>query len=93
MDIQVLRNLTTGRLHTDISKVYEALEQVTGLRGLMTHQLPGVMRKVKPYLMQCLPPDQYPRLWDDRYDTTHTGDIPVSVMPAEEFSVVFGFER
>jgi len=72
MDIQRLRNLTTGRLHTEISHIYEDLETITGQRGLMTHMLPRVMRAVEPWLIQSVPDG---RFWDDKYDVTHTGEI------------------
>ena len=32
MDIQRLRNLTTGRLHTEMGHIYEDLELITGMR-------------------------------------------------------------
>lgn len=75
MEIQRLRNLTTGRLHTEIGYVYEDLEAIIGERGLMTHMLPRVMRAVEPWLREHVTEQ---RFWDDEYDPTHTGeyDIP-----------------
>lgn len=77
MDIQRLRNLTTGRLHTDIGCIYEDLGTITGEEGLMAHMLPGAMRAVKPWLREHVTD---PRFWDGEYDTTHTGeyDLPAS---------------
>lgn len=71
MDIQRLRNLTTGRLHTEIGHVYEDLEIITGEKGLMTHMLPRAARSVEPWLREHATD---PRLWDGEYDTTHTGE-------------------
>jgi len=71
MDIQRLRNLTTGRLHTDIGHVYEDLGEITGQQGLMTHMLPRAMRAVEPWLREHVTDL---RFWDDEYDTTHTGE-------------------
>ena len=67
---QRLRNLTTGRLHTDISCVYEDLEIISGENGLMTHMLPRMMQAVMPWLIENVGD---PRFWDDEYDTTHDG--------------------
>ena len=36
MNIQRLRNLTTGRLHTEMGHIYEDLGIITGETGLMT---------------------------------------------------------
>lgn len=72
MDIQRLRNLTTGRLHTEIGHVYEDLEIITGERGLMTHMLPRAARAVEPWLREHVTDA---RFWDGEYDPTHTGDL------------------
>ena len=72
MDIQRLRNLTTGRLHTDISHVYEDLGIITGEAGLMTHMLPRAMRAAEPWLREHVTDA---RFWDEQYDTTHTGEF------------------
>lgn len=88
MDIQRLRNLTTGRLHTDIGHVYEDLKLITGRSGLMTHMLPRVARAVEPWLRMYVT-DQ--RFWEDEYDTTHTGEYALPE-PTEEDRVAM-FER
>lgn len=80
MDIQRLRNLTTGRLHTKIGHIYEDLEMITGEKGLMTHMLPRVARAVEPWLRQVVP---IARFWDGEYDKTHTGVIDLPV-PSED---------
>lgn len=72
MDIQRLRNLTTGRLHTNIGHVYEDLGVITGQAGLMTHMLPRAMRACEPWLREHV---SDPRFWDGEYDTTHTGSV------------------
>ena len=79
MDIQRLRNLTTGRLHTKIGHIYEDLEMIMGERGLMTHMLPRVMTAVKPWLRREVRDE---RFWDGAYDTTHVGDYDLR-MPDE----------
>ncbi len=71
MDIQRLRNLTTGRLHTDIGCIYQDLEWITGQPGLMTHMLPRAIRAVEPWLRDHVT-DQ--RFWDDSFDPSHAGE-------------------
>ena len=71
MNIQRLRNLTTGRLHTEIGHIYEDLETITGERGLMTHMLPRVIKAVEPWLREHVAD---PRFWDGEYDITHIGE-------------------
>jgi len=72
MDIQRLRNLTTGRLHTDIGHIYEDLGMITGCDGLMTHMLPRALRAAEPWLRQHVPET---RFWDGEYDTAHVGEF------------------
>jgi hypothetical protein len=76
IDNQRLRNLTTGRLHTDVSCVYEDLEIISGEKGLMTHMLPRMMRAVMPWLIENVGD---PRFWDSEYDVTHTGTYYIPV--------------
>ena len=71
MDIQRLRNLTTGRLHTEMGHIYKDLEMITGETGLMTHMLPRVLRSVEPWLREQVTAE---RFWDDEYDTSHIGE-------------------
>jgi hypothetical protein len=80
MDIQRLRNLTTGRLHTQIEHVYEDIVIITGEGGVMTHQLPNALRAIRPYLREKITDA---RFWDGEYDPTHIGDIDVPPMDEE----------
>lgn len=79
MDIQRLRNLTTGRLHTSIDCVYQDIEYLTGEKGVMTHMLPRALRALEPYLREKVPDA---RFWQDSYDTTHIGEVDVPPMDA-----------
>ena len=72
MDIQRLRNLTTGRLHTKMDNIYEDLENITGEKALMTHMLPRAAKAVEPWLREHVTEQ---RFWDGKYDTTHTGEF------------------
>lgn len=76
MNIQRLRNLTTGRLHTKMEDIYEDLGIITGESGLMTHMLPRAMRAVEPWLRAHVTD---PRFWDGKHDPTHTGELELPV--------------
>jgi hypothetical protein len=72
MDVQRLRNLTTGRLHTEMGHVYEDLGALTGEKELMTHMLPRALDAVEPWLRENINDS---RFWDGEFDTTHTGEF------------------
>ncbi len=86
MDIQRLRNLTTGRLHTEIGHIYEDLETITGTRGLMTHMLPRAARAVKPWLRKYVTEE---RFWAGEYDITHTGEYVLPEPTADDRAAMF----
>lgn len=86
MQIQRLRNLTTGLLHTKIQHIYEDLEAITGEPGLMTHMLPNVMTAVTPWLREHVT-DQ--RFWDGKHDPSHTGKIELPEPTAEDRAAMF----
>ena len=81
MDIQRLRNLTTGRLHTKMQHIYEDLKMITGESGLMTHMLPRVMQSVEPWLRQHVTDA---RFWDGKHDPSHVGEYPLPQSTAED---------
>jgi len=77
---QRLRNLTTHRLHTYVGDVYEDIETLIGVRGIMTHQLPNALTAMEPWLKSKLPE----RFFDGQFDTTHTGETHIEPMTAAE---------
>lgn len=81
MDIQRLRNLTTGRLHTKMEDIYADVEYLTGEKGVMTHMLPNAFKALLPYLREVAPDA---RFWDNAFDLTHTGDVEVPPMNADQ---------
>lgn len=81
MNIQRLRNLTTGILHTKMDDIYEDLELITGERGLMTHMLPRAMKAVEPWLKAQITDK---RFWDGKFDTTHAGEIDLPEATEED---------
>ncbi len=86
MDIQRLRNLTTGRVHTNIGHFYEDLETITGQGGLMTHMLPRVARAVEPWLREHITD---PRFWNGEYDPTHVGEIALPESTQQDRAEMF----
>lgn len=74
MDIQRLRNLTTGRLHTQLVDVYQDIESLSGILGVMTHQLPNARRALEPWLRSVVRDE---RFWNQEFDPAHTGDVEV----------------
>lgn len=81
MDIQRLRSLTTGRLHTKMEHIYQDLGFIVSDDGLMTHMLPRVMKAVEPWLREQV---KEPRFWNGEYDVTHVGEYPLRAMTSEE---------
>jgi hypothetical protein len=79
MNIQRLRNLTTGLLHTEIGHIYEDLESIIG-EPLFTHMLPRAQRAVEPWLREHVTD---PRFWDGKFDTKHKGEIELPT-PSED---------
>jgi len=81
MDIQRLRNLTTGRLHTKMEDIYVDIEYLTCEQGIMTHMLPNACTALEPYLREKAPDD---RMWDGSFDISHTGNIDIPPMNEAE---------
>lgn len=81
MDIQRLRNLTTGLLHTKVADIYEDIEYLTGSPRIMTHQIPNASRAIEPWLKEKITDE---RFFDGNFYTTHTGEIDIQPMNEEE---------
>lgn len=86
MDIQRVRTLTTGKMHTDIADVYEDIYRLVGEAGIVTHMIPNAIRALRPFLLRRLPD---PRFWNGEYDPTHVGDVPVAPLNADELTQFF----
>lgn len=80
MNIQRIRNLTTGRLHTEMGHVYEDIKTITGEAGIMTHMLPNACRAMEPYLREKCPDA---RLWNGEYDPGHAGEMELAPMDTD----------
>ncbi len=59
----ILRNFTTGRLHTDIGEVYKFIEQYTGEPGIMTHHLVSACQPIQFLLKRHLSEDYFDGQW------------------------------
>ena len=86
MEIQRLRNLTTGRLHTEMGDIYEDLGYLIGDDGIMTHMLPRIMDAVEPWLREHISDS---RFWDGKYDTTHTGEYELPEPTIVDRAIMF----
>ncbi len=86
MDIQRLRNLTTGKLHTNMEHIYQDFEFITGSEGIMTHMLPNMQRAVEPWLKAKITDE---RFWDNKFDITHVGSVQLLPMTKEESAECF----
>lgn len=80
-DIQRIRNLTTGRLHTKMQDIYEDIEYIVGAEGIMTHMLPNANRAIQPFLLSKINDS---RFFDGKYDVEHTGEFVIDQMNTEE---------
>ena len=84
MDFQRLRNITTGRLHTEIGHVYEDLEYLTGQLGIMTHNLPNAIQAILPILKKrAVISSQF---WDEEYSPKHNGEIEIAPLSLDEIT-------
>jgi len=78
---QQLRNLTTGRLHTNMGDIHSLIDFITQSPGVMTHMIPRAMRAIDPWLRSKV---DDARFWQDEYDTTHVGEFDLPHMTPEE---------
>ena len=84
----VIRNITTGVLHTNMGDVYKFIEDMVNEKGIMTHQLPAASRCLMPFLKERL---------DDSFFTGgyikdvkgHTNIEPLNDAEKEEFFKAF----
>lgn len=86
MDIQRVRTLTTGILHTCVEDVCKDIEYITDAPGIMTHMIPRAIEALELYLRQYC---SDPRFWEGKLDTTHCGEIDIPVMNKEEKEAFF----
>lgn len=77
MDIQRVRNLTTGIIHTEMQHIYEDIRYITGIEHIFTHMLPKFHSAMLPYLKNNI---KDPIFWNDKYDTSHIGEIELKTM-------------
>jgi len=96
VDIQRLRNLTTGRLHTQMSDIYEdiafllgeeGIAFLLGEEGIRTRHIPSAFRALEPWLRSVV---SEPRFWDRKYDPKHQGSYVIEPMSTEERAAFFG---
>lgn len=96
IDIQRLRNLTTGRVHTDLDHIYEDLEVILGVTGIRAYQLQQIYEAVEPWLRKHVTDSRFwePRIPSTRritggcdageLDATHTGELTLPEPTVED---------
>jgi hypothetical protein len=61
--------------------IYEDIEFLTGEKGIMTHMLPNANTALEPHLKTVV---QDARFWDGKHDPTHTGEISIAPLNAQQ---------
>ena len=72
MDVQRLRNLTTGLLHTEMHHCYEDLSAISGLNPIYTHQIPNLIGAILPWLREKIQDDEF---FDGKHNTFVKGEF------------------
>ena len=81
IDVQRLRTLTTGRLHTEhLQDCQDDIKEITGA-SILTHEIPDALDALVPYLQGHVT-DQ--RFWNDAHDPLHVGEVDVPEMDEQE---------
>jgi hypothetical protein len=81
IDVQRLRTLTTGRLHTEhLWHCEDDIKAITGV-SIPTHQIPDALDALVPYLQRHLADS---RFWNQAYDPLHVGEMDVPEMDEQE---------
>ena len=81
MDIQRLRNLTTGKMHTNINNIKDDITFFVGRGVDSTFLLSRVNDRLIPHLREKLKDEKF---WNGKYDPEHTGTIEVSPLTSDE---------
>jgi hypothetical protein len=58
-----LRNVTSGRLHTNIGDVYQFYTEYCGADGIMTHHIPSAFQALLPILKSKLSEEWFTDEW------------------------------
>lgn len=80
MNIQRLRTLTTGILHTSISDVYDDIEYITGIR-VLTYQIPNILDAIAPWLKEKVVEDSF---WNGEYNPNLSGEYDIKPMSEQD---------
>lgn len=81
IDVQRLRTLTTGTLHTArLQDCQDDIKAITGL-SVLTHQIPDALDALVPYLKRHLADA---RFWLQTHDPLHVGEIDLPEMDEQE---------
>lgn len=81
MEIQRIRNLTTGIVHTSMVDIFEDIEYLVGTKGVIDSSLWATQRALEPFLRGRIAD---PRFWNDAADYEHLGELDLAPMNHEE---------
>lgn len=68
-------------LHTEVSHIYQDIEFLTGMTGLMTHQIPNALRALELWLREKVPDSIF---WNGEYMPALDGDFAIEPMTENE---------
>lgn len=86
MDIQRLRNLTTGIIHTKMCDACEDIDRIVGMAGSTEKYYWAICQAIKPYLIGVV---SDARFWNEKLDRSHVGQVEIPVMTREDVAVFF----
>ena len=86
MDIQRIRNITTGIIHTSFEEMSKDIQMITGIEGVTTIGIPYVGRLAQLFLKEQFPD---PRFWERAMDETHVGELEVRNMTMDDRQRIF----
>ena len=81
LDVQRLRTLTTGRLHTEhLQHCQDDIKAISGV-SIPTHEIPNALDALVPYLQGHVTDQKF---WDDAHDPLHVGEVDLPEMDEQE---------
>ena len=86
MDVQRLRNLTTGVVHTEEEHIPQDIEYLTGVPGILGEMIPAAIKALKPWLSDLIDDDS---MWGAWVDVSNQGELEIHPMNYAEKKAFF----
>lgn len=86
MDVQRLRNLTTGIVHTEDEHIPQDIEFLTGVPGVTGEMIPTAIKALKPWLHSQIDDDS---MWGSFINTSDQGELDIEPMKYSEKKAFF----